>query len=75
MTPMSVSPEDLLGKRAPDFTLDALAGGQLHLHEMIRGRVAVISFWGVACGSCCDEAPHLTALYNRYRDKDWPWLR
>ena len=68
MTPASVSPEGLLGKRAPDFTLDALANGQIHLDEMIRGRVAVITFWGVACGPCRAEAPHLTALYNRYRD-------
>jgi thiol-disulfide isomerase/thioredoxin len=68
-TPASVSPEALLGKRAPDFTLDALDGGQIHLHDMIKGRVAVITFWGVACGPCRAEAPHLTALYNQYRDK------
>jgi peroxiredoxin len=66
---MTVEPEKLLGKPAPDFTLDALAGGQIHLQELIRGRVAVIAFLGVACGPCCKEAPHLTALYNQYRDK------
>lgn len=69
MTPMSVSPEDLLGKKAPDFTLDALAGGEIHLHDLIRGRAAVIAFWGVACGACRIEAPHLTALYDEFRDK------
>ena len=69
MIVMSVSPEDLLGKQAPDFTLDSLAGGQIHLHEMIHGRVAVIAFWGVACGACCVEAPHLTALQNQYGEK------
>jgi peroxiredoxin len=69
ISPTSVNPEKLLGKRAPDFTLDALTGGQIHLHDMIRGRVALISFWGVACGPCRAEAPHLTALYNRFRDK------
>jgi hypothetical protein len=62
MTPMGVNAEDLLGKPAPDFTLEALSGGELHLHELIRGQVAVIAVWGVACGACCDEAPHLTAL-------------
>jgi peroxiredoxin len=68
MIPMGVFPEKLLGKPAPDFTLDALAGGKIHLQEMIRGRVAVIAFWGVACGACCEEAPHLTALYKEYKD-------
>jgi thiol-disulfide isomerase/thioredoxin len=69
MMPMSVSPEDLLGKPAPDFTLDALGGGEIHLYEMIHGRVAVVAFWGVACGACRVEAPHLTALYNQYAGK------
>ncbi len=67
--PMRVSPEELLGKPAPDFTLDALNGGKIRLREMIRGRVALIAFWGVACGACCEEAPHLSALYDRYKDK------
>ena len=69
MCPMTVSPEELLGKPAPDFTLEALAGGPIRLQPMIRGKVAVIAFWGVACGACCQEAPHLTALYERYKDK------
>ncbi len=70
ISPASVNPETLLGKPAPDFTLESLAGGQIHLQEMIRGRVALISFWGVACGPCrAQEAHHLTALFNRYRDQ------
>jgi peroxiredoxin len=69
VSPASVNPEALLGKRAPDFTLDALEGGQIHLHDMIKGRVALISFWGVACGPCRAEAPYLTALYNRFHDQ------
>jgi len=68
-TPMSVSPEDLIGKQAPDFTLDGLTGGQIHLQELIHGRVGVIAFWGVACGACRVEAPHLTELANRYGSK------
>ena len=69
MTPMGVAPENLLGKHAPDFTLESLSGGPIHLHELIRGRVAVIAFWGVGCGACRVEAPYLSALYDRYRDK------
>jgi peroxiredoxin len=69
MCPMTVSPEELLGKPAPDFTLEALSGGPIHLQETIRGKVAVIAFWGVACGECCQEAPHLSTLYSKYKDK------
>jgi peroxiredoxin len=64
-----VNPESLLGKPAPDFTLDALTGEKIHLREMIRGRVAIIAFWGVACGPCCKEAPYLSAIYDRYKDQ------
>jgi peroxiredoxin len=59
---MSASPEDLLGKQAPDFTLDALAGSEIHLHELIKGKVAVIAF-------CSGVAPHLTTLYDQFKDK------
>jgi thiol-disulfide isomerase/thioredoxin len=69
ISPSAVNPEALLGRPAPDFTLEALGGGTIHLHDMIRGRVALISFWGVACGPCRAEAPYLSALYNRFRDQ------
>ncbi len=65
-TTMGVAPEDLLGKQAPDFTLQSLGGGEINLRSTIQGRVAVISFWGVACGPCRVEAPHLSVLHNRY---------
>jgi peroxiredoxin len=68
--PMSVSPEDLLGKPAPDFTLDALDGGQIQFHKMRRGRVALVAFWGVACGACCVEAPYLTRLAKQFGEQD-----
>jgi thiol-disulfide isomerase/thioredoxin len=29
----------------------------------------LITFWGVACGACRVEAPHLTRLHNQYADK------
>ncbi len=66
MVQMPVEPEGLLGKKAPDFILESLTGEELNLHKAIQGRVAVIAFWGVACGGCRIEAPYLTALHNRY---------
>jgi peroxiredoxin len=41
----------LIGKRAPDFTLHAVAGGNVRLSEH-RGEVVVISFWSSRCASC-----------------------
>lgn len=67
--PMGLSPETLLGKRAPAFTLESLAGGKIDLHEAIKDRVAIIAFWGVACGGCRVEAPHLTELHKKYQDQ------
>jgi thiol-disulfide isomerase/thioredoxin len=67
-TPCGGAPESLLGKSPPDFTLDALDGQKINLRDAIDGRVALITFWGVACGPCRQEAPHLTALFKRYRD-------
>ena len=67
---MSVSPEDLLGKPAPDFTLDALGEGTIQFHKMRHGRVALVAFWGVACGACCEEAPYLTGLAKQFGDQD-----
>lgn len=69
MTTMGVSPEDLLGKKVPGFTLESLTGGELNLHEAIAGRAAIVSFWGVACGGCRIEAPHLTKLHETYGGK------
>jgi peroxiredoxin len=66
----SASPEDLIDKPAPDFTLKALDGSEINLHAKIRGKAAVITFWGVACPACCDEAPYLTALQKQFGEKD-----
>ncbi len=68
-TPMGVKPEKLLGKPAPDFTLEALEGGPIHLREMMRGRVGIIAFWGVGCGACCEEARYLSELSSRHANQ------
>jgi thiol-disulfide isomerase/thioredoxin len=57
---------DLMGKPAPDFTLDDLAGQKTTLSTLIAGKVALISFTACRCGACRLEAPVLTKL-----DKDY----
>ena len=67
-SPCGGAPELLVGQPAPDFTLAALEGEPIHLQDFIRGKVAIVAFWGVACGPCCREAPHLSAAFEKYKD-------
>jgi peroxiredoxin len=67
-SPQGGAPELLVGQTAPDFTLASLEGEQIRLQDFIRGKVALVTFWGVACGPCCQEAPHLSAAFEKYKD-------
>lgn len=69
-SPNGGAPEKLIGKPSPNFELEALGGGQLELHQFTKGRPAIITFWGLACGPCRVEAPHLSQLQQKFgRDK------
>ena len=52
---------------APDFTLEALSGGNLRLQEH-RGEVVLINFWASWCGPCRQEMPILDRIHQRYQD-------
>lgn len=45
---------------APDFQLDDVAGGEVHLADL-RGSVVVLNFWGSWCPPCRSEIPELSA--------------
>lgn len=60
------APELLVGKRAPDFELTDFDGSVVKWPEWRRGRPALITFWGVACGPCRLEAPHLSRLHEKF---------
>ena len=57
---------DLEGQEAPDFSLEALDGTMMQLSNL-RGKPAMLDFWGSWCSSCRQEAPHLAQLYEEYR--------
>jgi peroxiredoxin len=57
----------LIGRPAPDFTLRDLAGEEISVSNLIRGKVALIAFSAVGCAPCCVEAPHLTELDNKHK--------
>jgi len=54
------------GDEAPDFTLPALGGGSLALHDF-RERVVVLNFWATWCPPCVDEIPSLRKFAEQMR--------
>ena len=65
-SPCGGSPEMLVGKRVPNFQLPTVDGLTMELHQEIQGKRALITFWGLACGPCRQEAPHLSRLQEKH---------
>lgn len=65
--------DPLIGKPAPDFALKDLDGKEVKLSSL-KGKVVALVFWGVACGNCRAEAPHLSSLYDELKDKGFTVL-
>lgn len=65
-SPGGGAPEKLIGSAAPSFKLTQLSGDELQLKDAIQGRPALITFWGLACGPCRKEAPHLSRMHQKY---------
>ena len=61
-----ISPRDNFS--APDFTLDVLGGGQIHLEDL-RGKVVMLNFWGTWCPPCRAEMPAFEKVYQAYKDR------
>lgn len=62
-------PSPLVGRPAPDFTLDGFAGERVSL-AALRGRVVVVNFWASWCyPACYEEAPVLERQWRAYRER------
>lgn len=60
----------VVGNKAPRFRATTLAGEPLDLEELTgKGRAVVVNFWGLRCGSCIQEIPHLNALSAKFGDR------
>ena len=53
---------------APDFTLQQLDAGTVHLSDL-RGRVVIMEFWATWCGPCRFSTPSLDVIYRKFRDR------
>jgi len=55
----------LVGKPAPAFSLEDLAGKRVSLADY-KGKAVLINFWATWCGPCKIETPWLVDLRNQY---------
>jgi peroxiredoxin len=60
--------KDILGKKAPDFTLASVTGENFRLSSL-KGKIVVLDFWAVWCGPCTDSMPFFQKLQDSYRTK------
>jgi cytochrome c biogenesis protein CcmG/thiol:disulfide interchange protein DsbE len=58
----------LLGREAPNFTLELFDGNTLTLSDL-RGQPVVVNFWASWCPSCREEAPDLEKVWRDYKDQ------
>jgi cytochrome c biogenesis protein CcmG/thiol:disulfide interchange protein DsbE len=70
-TTMASSP--LVGKPAPDFTLEDLNGKKVSLSSY-KGKAVMINFWATWCGPCKIETPWLVELRNQYASQGFEIL-
>src|SRR4051812_27247609 len=55
----------VIGKPAPDFTLQTLDGKKLTLSDL-RGKAVVLNFWATWCPPCKVELPWFVDLQKQY---------
>jgi thiol-disulfide isomerase/thioredoxin len=64
-----VEAHPLVGKPAPDFTLDVLDGDKKYRKVSkadLAGKVVLIDFWATWCGPCLKELPDVQKLIEAY---------
>ncbi len=67
--PSAGTESELVGKPAPDFTLDLLAEGKkFHLNEA-KGTVLILDFWATWCGPCLQAMPQVDKVAAEFKDK------
>ena len=56
------------GNLAPDFSIETIDGRTLQLSQL-RGKVALLNFWGTWCGPCRREMPEFQRAYQEWKDE------
>ena len=70
-TPTAIPVGSQVNQRAPDFTLQNLAGQNVNVKlSDFRGKVVMINFWAIWCGPCLEEMPFLQSISDNWSSAD-----
>lgn len=58
----------LVGRPAPPFTLENIAGEKVALADL-KGSVVVVDFWATWCGPCRESLPEIDQLYQELKGR------
>jgi thiol-disulfide isomerase/thioredoxin len=59
----------LVGRPAPDFELELLAGTKFHLADA-KDKVVVLDFWATWCGPCRQAMPEVERVVDEFRGRN-----
>ncbi len=63
-----LSPEEVVGTKAAEFSLSDVEGTVRHLSEW-KGKVIAINFWATWCPPCREEIPAFVELQQAYENR------
>lgn len=62
--------DEMIGQKAPDFTLSTLDGKQVSLKDFQNKKVVILDFWATWCPPCRRAMPLIQEVSNELKDKD-----